>query len=778
MKPGAYRVKAFPRPGRPKRVAIFALGTDPEGAWRAAIFFYLSLHRQKKRLGALAGWSRDLPAGSYWAPVEARFTGDPAALPPSRPPRPAPPRPRVPYGVRTWNSPTPTLESYDRMVRALAAAGVNCIVVQPGGWQDVADSGAVCRAALDFAWSRGLYTIFYVGNDLVPHRPSPLQLNHKAIVAAIRRHPGLLAWRLYNQLTDKLTAVEQHLVRTQIAWLRRRIIEQMATRYGEHPQLIGWQTDNEISGLPCFCGHCRAAFREWRRRKYGTVEAMNDALGMVFWAREFSDWDEVDLPIPLTKQAHPSLQLEIQRFFSHAWTEYCRRQVELIRRHSPGRFVTHNLPGVGIALDLFEFAAAHDFLSADMYPQPMINHRWMVARCGLVTRSVQSRPHWVMELTTGSPVTQFYKAPVPRPGQLRLWAHQNAAYGAQGVVFFPWRKRPAGYEMLSNGLLEHDGKPRRYYREAQHIGRDFAALADALPAYDAPDEVALVYDFQDRCNAAINPQILDVPFLPYLDQWMRAARRLGLSVRYVRSTDDLSRFSLVIAPNQYTTSDEIAANYKRYVEAGGTLLATQRIGIFNTHGNPVHERMPGKMRDLFGMEIDEYERCMYVNPNRLVFADRDDLRSAGLSVEECRDWVFILALAGAEPLATFEREYYAGKPGASLNEYGRGKALYLGTMLDDAGTQRFLAFAARLAGLSLLPADWPEDVELVRLADDAGRPLLVFLNHALESRAVSLASLFAAGMAPHAAATDLLTGERFDGKIDMPPAGVRWLRAD
>ena len=220
LKLGAYRVQALPLPQAPKRRAIFALGTDPEGAWRAAIFFYLSLHRQKTRLGALAGWSQELPAGSYWAPVEARFTGDPGVAPPTPAPRSAPPRPRVPYGIRTWNSPTPTLESYDRMVRALKPSGINCIVVQPGGWQDVADSGAVCRAALDIAWSHGLHTVFYIGNDLVGHRPSPLQTNHKAIAAAIRHHPGLLSWRVYNQLADALTPVEQFLVRSQIAWLR------------------------------------------------------------------------------------------------------------------------------------------------------------------------------------------------------------------------------------------------------------------------------------------------------------------------------------------------------------------------------------------------------------------------------------------------------------------------------------------------------------------------------------------------------------------------------
>lgn len=649
-------------------------------------------------------------------------------------------------------------DQWESDVRLMAEAGVQCIRMAEYAWSRMEPrEGQFELGWLDrffeLAAKYGIEVILCTPTDAAPPW-------------AVRKYPDIV--RVDTDGNRVATCGRRFRCPTSPTYweLSRRIVEQMARRYGDNPQLIGWQTDNEIGGLVCFCDHCRAAFREWCRRKYGTVEAMNDALGMVFWAREYSDWDEVDLPIPLTKQAHPSLQLEIQRFTAHAWTEYCRRQVEVIREHCPGRFVTHNLPGVGVGLDLFDFTAVHDFMSVDMYPQPMINHRWMIARCGLVTNSLQNGPHWVMELTTGSPVTQFYKAPVPRPGQLRLWAHQNAAYGAQGVVFFPWRKRPAGYEMLSNGLLEHDGKPRRYYDEAKRIGQDFARLAEELPAYEAPAEVALVHDFQDRCNAAINPQILGVGFMGYLDQWMRCARRLGLNVRYVRSTDDLTPFRLVIAPHQYTTSDDIAANYKRYVHAGGTLLATQRIGIFNTQGNPVHERMPGKMRDLFGMEIDEYERCLDVNPNRLMFNCEPGLIDEGLESAECRDWVFILELAGAETLATFESEYYAGKPGATVHRYGAGRAVYLGSMLDDDATRRFIAFLAQQAGLTTLPLDWSDDVEVVRLVGSEGQPIQVLLNHALEPRRVLL----------QADAEDMATGEPLTDEAELGPADVRWLQ--
>lgn len=646
-------------------------------------------------------------------------------------------------------------DQWENDLRLMREAGVQCIRTTDYAWSRLEPR----EGAFDFGWlDRFFDRITHYGIKVILCTPTDA-----APPWAARKYPDIVLVK--EDGVPMPTSARRYRCPTSTTYWRlsRRIIEEMATRYGEHPQLIGWQTDNELTGNPCFCESCQQSFRAWCREKYGSLDALNRDLGMVIWAHEYSDWAEVSMNA--NWQGHPSLRLEIRRFVSHAWTEYARRQVELIRKHSPGRFITHNLPGIGNQLDYFDLTAAHDFMSIDMYPRALYHPRWSIARLGIIARSLQTGPHWVMELTTGSPVNQFQKTNVPRPGQLRLWAHQNAAYGAQGVVFYPWRKRPSGYEMLSNGLLEHDGVPRRYYHEARQIGQDFARLGSKLQAYEMPREVALVRDFQDSANAAINPNFFDVNHEENLNTWMRCLRSLGLSLRYVRSTDDLTPYKLVIAPNQYTTSDEIAANYRRYVERGGTLLATNRVGILDVRGNPVQERMPGGMRDLFGFEIDEYERCMEVNPNRLLFEQTPDLAVAGLDKETCRDWVFILKTTHARTLAHFESEFYANKPGVTINQYGEGRALYLGSFLDAEASQHFLRYAVGLTDLETLPEDWDDDVESVRLIGPGERRLRVLLNHALEPRTVTLPG--------HG--IDLLTEERIESRLELAGSGVFWL---
>ncbi len=218
--PGGYRITSLPNRWQQGGRIILALGADDAGAWAAAGIMAFAIHPKAERLGAVQRFPVKLPEGVYWAPFEARCTtaGDTVQLPPE--PTAPTHRPRVPFGVRLWGSPMPDLVSYQRMVRALKPLGINTIVVQPGGWPDMADAPQRFRTALDIAWREGLFTVLYAGNEMAAHLPAPLTANHRAIVTTCNDHPGLLSWHLYNQLAAKLTPAQNDLVRDELQWLR------------------------------------------------------------------------------------------------------------------------------------------------------------------------------------------------------------------------------------------------------------------------------------------------------------------------------------------------------------------------------------------------------------------------------------------------------------------------------------------------------------------------------------------------------------------------------
>ncbi|MCX7015925.1 MAG: beta-galactosidase [Candidatus Sumerlaeota bacterium] len=642
-------------------------------------------------------------------------------------------------------------EMWPEDLRLMREAGVTCVRIAEYAWSRMEPE----EGRFEFDWLDRFYALAEK-NDIRVILGTPTSA---APPWAWRKYPDLVLLQEDGQRC--CTTSRRYNCPTSPDYLRLcdRIIEEMAKRYGQHPLTIGWQTDNEISGQVCFCEHCQTAMREHLKEKFGTVEALNQAMGLVFWAHEVTDWDQVVYPRPGMDHAHPSLRLEMHRFFSRQWSRFAQRQTDLIRKRSPGRFVTHNLAGYGSRVDLFDFAAAHDFLSMDLYPKAMIDPPGRVALANDVTFSAQNRPHWVLELQTGTPCTKFYKAPVPREGQLRLWAHQCAAHGAEGVVYFRWRKSPVGQEMFGNGLLDQDARPRRQYAEIQKLGEDFRKLAEALPGYHPASEVAVVYDFAERINAEIHSFAIDTDYWNHLREWWEAARALGLNVRFVRPTDDLRPFRLVLAPQQYTTSPEIVANFTNYVREGGTLVGAHRMGWFDVHGKPSRQTLPGGMTALFGAEVEEYERVMDVNPNRVVFN-----KEIGPPAE-CRGWNYYLNSLVAKPLGTFESQFYAGRMAASEHSFGKGRAIYVGTQLGPEPLKRLVAWLGRGVGLPLIAENWPKDVELARLTDFNLDEVWALLNHSHEPRAVELPK----------PATDLLSKEESQ-RFEMAPLSARWVR--
>ena len=80
--------------------------------------------------------------------------------------------------------------------------------------------------------------------------------------------------------------------------LSARIVEKFGEHYAPHKSVIGWQIDNEIN-----CGTAEfysdsdtLAFREFLKKKYGTLEELNRAWGAVFWNQEYTQWEQIYVP--------------------------------------------------------------------------------------------------------------------------------------------------------------------------------------------------------------------------------------------------------------------------------------------------------------------------------------------------------------------------------------------------------------------------------------------------------------------------------------------------
>ena len=80
----------------------------------------------------------------------------------------------------------------------------------------------------------------------------------------------------------------------------------MAEHFAGHPAIMGYQIDNELGmyGMRCYCDRCVAGSRQWLQERYGTIEALNEQLGIIFGGSEYRDF--ADVPLPQLGMPNPS----------------------------------------------------------------------------------------------------------------------------------------------------------------------------------------------------------------------------------------------------------------------------------------------------------------------------------------------------------------------------------------------------------------------------------------------------------------------------------------
>jgi beta-galactosidase len=396
-----------------------------------------------------------------------------------------------------------------------------------------------------------------------------------------------------------------------------RIVELVAKRYGNHPALAGWQTDNEYgchNTVLSWGAVDLKAFRGWLRQNYQTTDQLNDAWGGVFWSMEFTDFEQVNLPNLTVTEANPSARLDFYRFQSSQVASYDRMQCEIIRRHSPGRWITHNYMGFFNEFNHFEVGAHLDLASWDSYPlgfteqfiaDPEEKLKWAETAHPDIAgfhhdlyRGVGRGRFWVMEQQPG-PVNWAPWNPVPKPGMIKLWTFEALGHGAEVVSYFRWRQAPFAQEQMHAGLnLPSLQELSVGGREASDVGAALAELGN-LPKVDQA-RVALVYDYEASWMMKIQPQGADFNFVDVTFQFYSAVRQLGHDVDIVPPGASLKGYDLVLAPCLPHVSDAMAAALQAFK---GVVLYGPRAGSKTRNLSIPHGLPPGELRGLTGNRV-------------------------------------------------------------------------------------------------------------------------------------------------------------------------------
>lgn len=548
----------------------------------------------------------------------------------------------------------------------------------------------------------------------------------------------------------------------------RKIVTNLAQALGNHPALIAWQVDNGIGGHSTefsFNEATRKDWQMWLEAKYESVQRLNECMGLRFWSQIVSGWNEVPMPKHAPTVHNPSLVLDWMRFSSDSCVAYVRRQRDILHEITPGKPVTSNLRALSRHFDHFDMAEALDFVSLDSFAT--VKSQFAEHACEYdMIRSLKkegihipggSAGFWVIEQKAGNVNWQDVNS-LLRPGVVRLFTYQAISRGADGIFYFFWRQPRIGSETFYGGVLSHDGRgENRVYKEISQVGEEMKLLMPVVDGSTVKPEVCILFSHDNEWvhKQPMQPTKLFKQREHYL-LFYKALHDRNIAVDFARPGDDLSRYKLVVAPSLRILAGGETDLLKLYVQNGGTLLMTFNSGLIDEHHIVPNTGFPLFMSDLFGMEVLEFDPLPPEADNHMI--SKGDFHISHL--HPVRIWADIVEPRECQILATFAKDFYSGRPALTMNQFGLGRAIYLGTMSHQPFYFDLVDWLRNLCNLHPL-LKVPSGVE-VSLREREGIRVYFLLNHQTSPIRINFLKPM----------HDFLTGNTISGAYDLPPHGV------
>ena len=504
----------------------------------------------------------------------------------------------------------------------------------------------------------------------------------------------------------------------------RELVETFVRKMAEHYQnavnIAAWQIDNEVEAGFCCCDVCAEGFREWLRNKYGTLEAVNQAYHNEVWSGSYSAWSQIHPPLgnfPIT-QYNPAYLLDYQRFMSVSTVDYVEFQTELLREYFPDTPITTNTWFCESMPDFYKLFAKLDFCSYDNYPVTRLPEEGYYSHAFHLDfiRGVKQRNFWVMEQLSGTPGCWMPMAPTVRPGMIKGYGLQAFAHGADAVIHFRFRSATGGAEMFWHGLIDHSNVPGRRYAEFEELCRTVDTWKD-MEGTAVRSRVALLCGFESEYAFRLQLQTAGFYYMEQLQAFHDAFSHYGVNVDIISQEADLEGYDIVVAPAMYVRSQKAVRQLHDFASSGGIVLLTTRSGVKDEHNNCIMSPLPAGYVDMTGCFVEEYDATG--TDKIMITMDGEDYMGT--------HWCDVIRTEGAEVLAVYKENFYAGRPAITQNAYGKGSVYYVGTVGLPALCRRLTERTLQQAGISYITS-LPERVEVTTREKEGRQFIFVFNN--------------------------------------------------
>ncbi len=478
---------------------------------------------------------------------------------------------------------------------------------------------------------------------------------------------------------------------TEVQAMEAQFMAGVMTHVRQRSEVAFWEPINEPHmwvdmakdppGTFCYCPETRCAFRHWLQAKYGELSA----LGMA-WGRRFSDWDDVRPP---TWRFNFTDWVDWRTFTSENITALVKRRVEVMRGYTERPIIGHAWGGGCVSHPQLGAMAFDDWKNADVLDKwgysafpGNISSTMMVGLGTDATRNAAAgKEFWQSELGSGDNGCGVDRYGRVRPELLAMWSWESIRHGAQGLLYWQFRKEAHGSEFGAYGMTTYAGGLTENAAMAASIGRVLNEHAPLFHAacYPKPS-IGILFSFQsymtEWAQHRHNKVSMDALSGYYRMCW-EGNFPVDILHEEIVTEEMLLAYKVIFLPMPVALAPAIRALLPHYVSTGGTIISDPYLCAFDADKALAEEVPGGGFAQVFGCHEDDVT-MMGERTVELEFGGQVYHISGGHFLER------LIPHDGAEVLARCAD----GSPAIIANNLGLGRAVLLNMNLGVAYSKK------------------------------------------------------------------------------------------
>ncbi|MBO5374432.1 MAG: beta-galactosidase, partial [Clostridia bacterium] len=463
----------------------------------------------------------------------------------------------------------------DKDIAKMKEYGMNCMRIGEFAWSTMEPrEGEVnldfFKYVVDKLYENGIYTVMCTPSCTPPRwvfekHPDAIRIcSERFVVSKLEVHSRVHTCKSHKGIREE----------------NARIARELAKAFANHPGVIGWQIDNEIYPYDygCYCDRCKEEFREYLKKKFGTVENLNKSWGMYRWSLDYSSFDEV-LPPSWKAWENPSRVVEWLRFQSCLINSYVHEQAEVIREYSSAPIgtdlMTDNFLSYRDMNKKLDVVQHNHYNTVENLYRNIFNFDFY--------RTLKDRPYWVTETLLGWNGSYAAYNGYRNIGYCYINSLLPIAHGGEMNLYWLFRTHPNGHELGHGAFLNSSGRPNNVAKSVKMITDTLTRGEDFLSSTKVKSKIALTYSGEAFNMFLSAPIVADFDHdvdIKFIDLFHKAFRHYNIDV--IEMDRALDEYEVIMSPFLACTSfDGFKERIVEWINNGGTWIVGPLSDIMN-----------------------------------------------------------------------------------------------------------------------------------------------------------------------------------------------------